>query len=279
MKLANVAGRATIVLSEKSGADVERASAGRFGPDLASVYRAWDDFTGWAASATWEEDVEFTPQDLAPPSPSPAQIFAIGLNYEEHARETGYDAPVDLPPIFTKFASSLTGPAGTIDLPEGNVDWEVEVVAVIGKTAHRIDSADAWDHVAGITVGQDLSERVRQFKGQAPQFGLAKSFPKFAPTGPWLVTTDELQDRDDLALGCSIDGTVVQDGRTSNLIVDIPHGIAALSEVVTLMPGDLVFTGTPDGVGLGMTPPRFLKSGETLHTWVEGVGTMTHVFR
>lgn len=279
MRLANVDGRGVIVLTDKSGADVHAASTGAFGPDLAGIYRDWRAFAAWAASADLAEDVTFTPEQLGPPSPAPLQVLAIGLNYEEHAKETGFDAPVELPPVFAKFASSLTGPTGTIDLPDGNVDWEVEVVVVIGAEAHQVTPEQAWDHVAGVTVGQDLSERVRQFRGQAPQFGLAKSFPKFSPTGPWLVTTDELADRDDLVLGCSIDGEVVQDGRTSKLLVDIPHGIAALSEIVTLMPGDLIFTGTPDGVGLGMDPPRFLRSGETLHTWVEGVGTMTHTMR
>lgn len=279
MRLANVDGRGVLVLTEKSGADVHTASEGAFGPDLPAIYRNWEAFTTWATSADPTEDVTFDVEQLGPPSPAPLQVLAIGLNYEEHARETGFNAPVELPPVFAKFSSSLTGPAGVIDLPDGNVDWEVEVVVIIGKTAHGISAHQAWDYVAGVTVGQDLSERLRQFKGQAPQFGLAKSFPGFSPTGPWLVTTDELADRDDLALGCSIDGEVMQDGRTSKLLVDIPHGVAALSEVVTLLPGDLIFTGTPDGVGLGMQPPRFLKSGEILHTWVDGVGTMTHTMR
>lgn len=279
MRLANVRGRGVILTGGSSGADVHKASDGAFGPDLPSIYRDWEAFRAWAASIELGADVTFEVEDLQAPSPAPPQVFAIGLNYEEHARETGFDAPTDLPPVFAKFASSLTGPTGEIDLPEGNVDWEVEVVAVIGRAAHRVSAEHAWDHVAGLTVGQDLSERVRQFQGQAPQFGLAKSFPKFSPTGPWLVSPDELENRDDLALGCSIDGEVMQDGRTSNLLVDIPHGIAALSEVVTLLPGDLIFTGTPDGVGLGLVPARFLRSGETLHSWVEGIGTMTHTFR
>lgn len=279
MRLANVCGRGVILTGENNGADVHKASDGVFGPDLPSIYREWERFRAWADSVELDADVTFGVEDLQAPSPAPPQVLAIGLNYAEHARETGFDAPTDLPPVFAKFASSLTGPTGVIDLPEGNVDWEVEVVAVIGRAAHKVPAENAWDYVAGVTVGQDLSERVRQFQGQAPQFGLAKSFPKFSPTGPWLVSPDELQNRDDLALGCSIDGVVMQDGRTSNLLVDIPHGIAALSEVITLLPGDLIFTGTPDGVGLGLIPPRFLRSGETLHTWVEGIGTMTHTFR
>lgn len=281
MRLANHAGRAVLVLGDDKGADVHAASGGAFGPDLASVYERWDDFLSWVEGAgSVVPDVALDDDLLQAPSPRPRQVFAIGLNYEEHAHETGYQAPTTLPPVFTKFPSSITGPYGEVALPPGgHTDWEVEVVAVIGRTAYRVSPEQAWDHVAGLTIGQDLSERVSQMAGPAPQFGLAKSFPGFSPMGPWLVTTDELPERDDLALGCDIDGDVVQDGRTSKLIFSIPRSIAALSEVVTLYPGDVVFTGTPDGVGLGRTPQRFLQPGETLHTWVEGIGEMRHTFR
>lgn len=281
MRLANHAGRAVIVLADDKGADVHAASAGEFGPDVSSIYRRWGDFLAWVGSAgSLVPDVVLAPERLDAPSPRPRQVFAIGLNYEEHAHETGYQAPTTLPPVFTKFPSSITGPFGEVALPPGgHTDWEVEVVAVIGRTAYQVGVEQAWDHVAGLTIGQDLSERMSQMAGPAPQFGLAKSFPGFSPMGPWLVTTDELADRDDLALGCDIDGDVVQDGRTGKLIYSIPRSIAALSEVVTLLPGDVVFTGTPDGVGLGRTPQRFLQSGETLHTWVEGLGEMRHTFR
>lgn len=280
MRIANHAGRAVLVLSDAEGADIATASGGRFGPTLHSIYDDWDAFTSWAATATPTPDIELDRALLESPSPTPSQVVAIGLNYADHAAETGFEPPKDLPPVFTKFASSITGPYGEIDLPDGgHTDWEVEVVAVIGKTAHKVSPAEAWDHVAGLTIGQDLSERILQFVGQAPQFGFAKSYPGFAPIGPWLVTPDEVPDRDDLALGCSIDGETVQDGRTSKLIFSIPRTIAKLSEVLTLRPGDVIFTGTPDGVGLGRTPQRFLQPGETLRTWVEGIGEMEHTFR
>lgn len=291
MRIANHASRAVLVLgadladpTDGKGADVATASGGRFGPDLQGIYDRWDEFVDWAATADVVADVTLDRALLGAPSPRPSQVIAIGLNYADHAAETGFEAPQDLPPVFTKFASSIAGPFGEVALPSGgNTDWEVEVVAVIGRSAHRVSEADAWSYVAGLTVGQDLSERVLQFVGQAPQFGFAKSYPGFAPMGPWLVTLDELAagglDRDDLSLGCSIDGDVVQDGRTSKLIFSIPRTIAKLSEVLTLRPGDVIFTGTPDGVGLGMAPPRFLKSGETLRTWVEGLGEMEHTFR
>ena len=280
MRIANHAGRAVLVVSDGKAADIATASAGRFGPDPQSIYDNWDAFTAWAATATPAPDVEIDRPRLGSPSPTPSQVVAIGLNYADHAAETGFEPPKDLPPVFTKFASSITGPYGEIGLPDGgHTDWEVEVVAVIGRPAHRVSADRAWDHVAGLTVGQDLSERILQFTGEAPQFGFAKSYPGFAPIGPWLVTLDELPDRDDLALGCSIDGETVQDGRTSKLIFSIPRTIAKLSEVLTLHPGDVIFTGTPDGVGLGRTPQRFLRSGETLRTWVEGIGEMEHTFR
>jgi len=289
MRLANLEGRAVLVLETGApdgtgarGVDLHAASDGAFGPDPAAVYERWGALREWyaAAAGTLVADLDLDPDRLGPPSPRPPQAMGLGFNYAEHARETGFEAPTELPPVFPKFASSLTGPRGVVDLPEGGTtDWEVEVVAVIGRTAHRITAEQAWDHVAGLCVGQDLSERTRQFSGPAPQFGLAKSYPGFSPTGPWLVTPDELADPDDLALGCAIDGEVVQDGRTSRLLFSIPRAVAALSEVLTLLPGDVVFTGTPDGVGVGREPQRFLRSGETLRTWVEGIGEMVHTLR
>lgn len=287
MRLANHDGRAVLLAagSTDKGADVAVASGGRFGPDLPAIYADWDAFVAWATpvSSTLAPDVVLDRPVLRSPSPAPSQVVAIGLNYADHAAETGFEPPKDLPPVFTKFQSSITGPYGEVALPGGgHTDWEVEVVAVIGREAHDVSVEDAWSYVAGLSVGQDLSERILQFVGQAPQFGFAKSYPGFAPIGPWLVTLDEIDttaNRDDLALGCAIDGEVMQDGRTSNLLFSIPRTIAKLSEVITLRPGDVIFTGTPDGVGLGRTPQRFLQSGESLRTWVEGIGEMEHTFR
>jgi len=280
VRIANHDGRAVLLLTDEKAADIANASAGRFGPDPQTVFDAWDEFVAWAASSGVEADVAIDRTRLGSPSPHPSQVVAIGLNYADHAAETGYPVPTTLPPVFTKFPSAITGPYGEISLPPGgHTDWEVEVVAVIGREAHRISVDEAWSHVAGLAVGQDLSERVSQMAGPAPQFGLAKSFPGFAPIGPWLVTPDEFDDPDDLGLGCAVDGETVQNGRTSNLIFSIPRLVAHLSAVITLRPGDVVFTGTPHGVGLGMDPPRFLRSGQTLRTWVEGIGELGHTFR
>ena len=145
---------------------------------------------------------------------------------------------------------------------------------VIGKEAHRVAAADAWEHIAGFTIGQDYSERTRQLVPPAPQFSLGKSFPGFAPVGPAVVTLDELADASDLELGCEIDGEQIQKGRTSDMIFTVPVLIERLSAVLPLQPGDLIFTGTPSGVGGGMKPPRFLKEGEEVRTWIEGLGEL-----
>ncbi|PRY59282.1 2-keto-4-pentenoate hydratase/2-oxohepta-3-ene-1,7-dioic acid hydratase in catechol pathway [Knoellia remsis] len=287
MRLANLDGRAVLISPDGSdptaAVDVHKVSDGRFGPELESVYAAWPAFAAWVASAAQSiADAESEPVDparLGAPSPSPRQIVAIGLNYQAHADESGFDAPSGLPPVFPKFVSSLTGPVTTVTLPEGgNTDWEVELVAVIGRETSNVTEDEAWDHVAGLTLGQDLSERVIQLAGPAPQFGLGKSYPGFAPTGPWLVTTDELADRDNVSLTATLDGEVVQEGSTSNLIVPVARLVAELSKVITLYPGDLLFTGTPEGVGLGRKPQRFIQPGQVLVSRAEGIGELRQEF-
>ncbi|MGK3204289.1 fumarylacetoacetate hydrolase family protein [Amycolatopsis sp. MEPSY49] len=279
MKLANVDGRAVLLTTDHTGLDVEQVSDGKFGPDLPSIYENWDGFRSWADQAPAEPGISFTRSQLGPPSPAPGQIVAIGLNYHAHAAESGFAAPDHLPPTFTKFVSALTGPDSEVVLPAGGqVDWEVELVAVIGRTAHRVAEDEAWDHIAGLTIGQDISERVSQLAGPAPQFSLGKSFPGFAPVGPWLVTAEAVPDRDDLGLGCAVDGETVQDGRTRDLIFPVARLVAELSRTITLRPGDLVFTGTPAGVGQGRNPQRFLRPGEELTSWIEGIGEMRQTF-
>lgn len=286
MRIANLGGRAALVLGDdgvEQAVDVATASNGRFGPDPSALYRAWDEVTAWTADLDTPElaatAVAVDRARLGAPSPAPAQVFAIGLNYDAHAAESGFEAPIHLPPVFTKYVSSFSGPDTEVVLPPGgNVDWEVELVAVIGREADRIEEADAWSHVAGLTVGQDISERVSQLRGPAPQFGLGKSFPGFAPQGPWLVTPDEFNDPDDLELGCTIDGEDMQKGRTRDLIFPVAELVAALSRTVVLYPGDVIFTGTPAGVGLGREPQRFLRAGENLDSWIDGIGELHQTF-
>jgi 2,4-didehydro-3-deoxy-L-rhamnonate hydrolase len=177
--------------------------------------------------------------------------------------------------VFTKFPSCITGGHGEIQLPPGgHTDWEVELVAVIGRRAFRISAADAWDHVAGLTVGQDISERVLQAAGPSPQFSLAKSLPGFGPTGPWLVTPDELADPDDLEISCYLNGELVQHSRTRHLIFGVPALIAYLSARLRLLPGDVLFTGTPAGVGFSRDPAVYLKPGDELVSRIEGLGEL-----
>lgn len=279
MKLANISQRAALVVGDDQVIDLAEASQGRFGPDIHDAYERSDEVRDFAAGVdpAGHPVRRVTAADYGNPVPHPRQVFAIGLNYADHASETEFEKPTQ-PPVFTKWPTSLTGPTGDIVLPAGQVDWEVELVAVIGRTARQVPAAQAWDYVAGLTVGQDISERVRQTAGPAPQFGLAKSHPAFGPLGPVVVTPDEVPDRDDLELGCLINGEQMQEGRTRDLIFPVPELIADLSSVVTLLPGDVIFTGTPAGVGLGRRPQRFLAAGDELVSYVEGIGTMRHRF-
>ncbi|MFC9502763.1 fumarylacetoacetate hydrolase family protein [Streptomyces sp. NPDC057002] len=279
MRTANLSGRLVIVTDDDTAVDVEEASDGRFGPDPQSVYEHWTAFRVWAANADLSTGRPFAGTDLGSPAPAPRQVLAVGLNYRAHADESGFGVPDTLPPTFTKYVSSITGPVTDVRLPkDGHTDWEVELVAVIGEPAHQVSEDDAWLHVAGLTVGQDISERITQLSGPAPQFGLGKSFPGFTPMGPYLVTPDALADNDDLELGCSINGEEVQKGRTRDLIFSVPALIARLSAVLPLLPGDVIFTGTPAGVGMGRTPQRWLADGDVLVSYVEGIGELRQTF-
>ncbi len=270
MKLANHRGRAVLVLGEEI-ADVEQASDGHFAADPMAVYEDWPAFCEFAATVT-TGTAPFVEAELGCPVPMPRQVFAIGLNYRSHAEESGMVVP-EVPATFTKFPASLAGPFGDIEIVGESIDWEVELVAVIGKGADRVPEAEGWDHIAGLTVGQDISDRHLQFAAGG-QFSLGKSRRGYGPMGPWLVTLDEVPNRDDLALGCSVDGDVMQDARTSDLIFNVPQLVAELSSVLPLWPGDVIFTGTPAGVGLAQQPARFLQRGQVLETWIEGIGTI-----
>jgi 2,4-didehydro-3-deoxy-L-rhamnonate hydrolase len=270
MKLANLDRRLVLVLPD-GVVDVATASDGRFGPDPMTAYGDWAAFADWAATAT-DSTGPLDEAALGCPVPRPRQVFAIGLNYRSHAEESGMAVP-EVPATFTKFPASLGGPFDDIEVHGTSVDWEVELVVVIGPEADRVAEADAWGHVAGLTVGQDISDRQLQFAA-GMQFSLGKSRRGYGPMGPWLVTPDEVPDPDDLALGCSVDGETVQDARTSDLIFGVPQLIAELSAVLPLLPGDVIFTGTPAGVGMARKPPRALEAGQVLETWIEGIGTI-----
>lgn len=277
MKIANLAGRAVLV-TDAGAVDVADASGGSFGPDPQSLFDDWADFTAWATTAPeGPAAVAVDPNALGAPVPHPRQVFAIGLNYAEHAAEAGYP-PDEMPVTFTKFPTSIVGPDAVVVLPDGNVDWEVELVVVIGREAFQVEREHAWDHVAGLTIGQDLSERLLQLQGTLPQFSLGKSHPGFGPTGPWLVTPDEFVDPDDLAIACSLSDEQMQSSRTSMMLYDVAELLVRLSAVCPLLPGDIIFSGTPSGIGNRRTPKRFIGPDDVLVSEIEGIGTLTTRF-
>jgi 2-keto-4-pentenoate hydratase/2-oxohepta-3-ene-1,7-dioic acid hydratase in catechol pathway len=280
MRILNLSGRLAIDVDGDYAIDVATASDGRFGPDPQSVYRRWDEFVSWASGELPSSaQVRIDDDALGAPAPRPGQVFAVGLNYREHAAEAGLDLP-EIPVVFTKFPSSVTGPRGVIGLPKGSVDFEVELVAVVGREASGVAAADAWGHIAGLTVGQDLSERELQLAGPAPQqFNMGKSFRGFAPIGPALVTPDEFAEPDDIEISCALGGVEVQKTRTRDMIFSIPKIVEFLSSVATLWPGDLIFTGTPSGTGWSREPKLLIGPADELVTSAEGIGQMRHTFR
>jgi 2,4-didehydro-3-deoxy-L-rhamnonate hydrolase len=276
MRIGSLNGRLVIV-DGGHALDVEEASAGAYSSDPQAVYDRWDGFVEWARDVSFEGASEFSDDQLDAPVPRPRQIFAIGLNYVEHAAESQSDLPTD-PVVFTKFQSSIASATADVELPSENTDYEVELVVVIGKPAYKVSVVDAWGHVAGLTVGQDISERDVQRRGPVPQFSLGKSYPNFAPIGPVVVTVDEFADPDALQLTTTVEtgeeSVTKQDGNTRDLIFPVSDIISRLSEVLPLFPGDIIFTGTPSGVGMGKNPPEYLRKGELLVSTIEGIGTL-----
>lgn len=276
MKLGSVDGRSVLVSGDLA-LDVASASNDSLPSDPMALMERWDDLVAWAPGADWSSAYAVSAERLGAPVPMPRQVFAIGLNYAPHAAEAGFKPPAQ-PMVFTKFPSCITGPVTSVSLPPGNVDWEIEVVAVVGRGGFQIPRESAWDALAGLTIGQDLSERLAQLAGASPQFSLAKSHPGFGPIGPVLVTTDEFEDRDDIGFESRIGDEVIQHGRTSSLIFGIDVLVEHVSATCPLLPGDLIFTGTPGGVGNRRTPQRFLQDGEVLVSRMDGVGEIRQTF-
>lgn len=199
-------------------------------------------------------------------------FYCIGLNYATHAAETGAAIPAE-PIMFTKASSALSGPNDAVTIPPGSEksDWEVELGVVIGAPCWQVSEADALDHVAGYCIVNDLSEREWQME-RGGQWIKGKSAPGFGPCGPWLVTTDELPDPQTLGLSLDLNGTQVQGSDTSDMIFGVAEIVSYLSRFMQLLPGDLISTGTPSGVGLGMKPPRYLRAGDTMTLRIDGLG-------
>tara|TARA_R110000772_G_scaffold231592_6_gene342702 strand:+ start:15737 stop:16585 length:849 start_codon:yes stop_codon:yes gene_type:complete len=209
---------------------------------------------------------------LGAPVAGVGKIVAIGLNYADHAAEAGMALPEE-PIIFTKAITSLSGPTDPVVLPKGSEkgDWEAELAVVIGKRAQYVEEADALSHIAGYAVLNDVSERAFQLETTG-QWVKGKSFDTFAPFGPWLVTPDEVPDPQNLRIWCEVSGQMMQDGNTKTMVFNVFNLVSVVSRYMTLMPGDIIATGTPPGVGLGMKPPRFLKAGDVMRVGIEGLG-------
>jgi 2-keto-4-pentenoate hydratase/2-oxohepta-3-ene-1,7-dioic acid hydratase in catechol pathway len=212
---------------------------------------------------------------LLPPVPDPPKIVCLGLNYRDHAAESGAPIPKD-PVLFSKYATALTGHDSPIVLPpvSKEVDYEAELVIVVGKRGRNISEQAAMEHVAGYTIGHDVSARDWQLKKDQKQWMVGKTFDTFAPTGPTLVTADEVRDPHNLAIRLRLNGQTMQDSNTKQMIFSVGAVLAYLSQVFTLEPGDLIFTGTPPGVGFARKPPVFLKGGDVAEVEIEGLGVL-----
>ena len=200
------------------------------------------------------------------------KFICIGLNYSDHAAETGNPIPKE-PVVFMKATSAITGPNDPVRIPRTSVktDWEVELGVVIGAPAKYVDEADALSHVAGYCVAHDVSERSFQIEREG-QWTKGKSCDSFGPIGPWLVTRDEIADPQDLHLWCDVNGKRMQDGTTKTMVYGVAHLVSYLSQFMTLQPGDIISTGTPPGVGMGMKPPQYLKAGDVVTLGIDGLG-------
>lgn len=207
------------------------------------------------------------------------KFIAIGLNYADHAAESGMAVPSE-PVVFNKWTSCIVGPNDDVVLPPGSVksDWEVELGVVIGKTARQVSEAEALDHVAGYCVINDVSEREWQLE-RGNTWDKGKGFDTFGPIGPWLVTRDEVADVQDLAMWLEVDGKRYQNGSTKTMIFSVAELVAYCSRLMTLLPGDVITTGTPPGVGMGQKPPVFLKGGEVIRLGIEGLGEQRQTVR
>lgn len=214
---------------------------------------------------------------LGPPVKKPSKLICIGLNYAKHAKEGGMAIPAE-PILFFKATTAICGPNDDLIIPRGSVktDWEVELAVVIGRRASYVEEADAMDYVAGYVLHNDYSERAFQLE-RGGQWVKGKSCDTFAPLGPWLATKEEIRDPHNLRLWLKVNGETMQDSNTSDLIFGIPLLVSYVSQFMTLLPGDIISTGTPSGVGLGLNPPRYLKAGDVVELGIDGLGMSRQV--
>ena len=272
-----VNGRAILVAdSLDKYIDIERFSGGKLPSEPMACIERWSDVCSLASSLASAKATDFVPLDfdkLDCPVPRPRQIFAVGVNYKAHAAEMNHGLPKE-PLVFTKFQSSLNRPYGQIKLVGEKCDFEAELVAIVGKGGRNISPADAWSHLAGLCVGQDFSDRELQYANTPPQFSLGKSREGFAAIGPYITDTATLSSRGNLEMTCRVSGEIMQHTQTDDMIFEIPDIIAYLSGICELFAGDVIYTGTPSGVGAGRTPQRFLRHGDIIETTIENLGTL-----
>jgi 2,4-diketo-3-deoxy-L-fuconate hydrolase len=233
----------------------------------------WDDLRTAVRSFDLKAGRAVTVHDVDCPVPAPRQMFAVGLNYRKHAEEMSSQIPAQ-PLVFAKFQSSLNSPTGDIRIVGETCDYESEVIIVISRGGRNINRADAWNHIAGLCVGQDVSDRGLQYAGNPPQFSMGKSRQGFSPIGPWVTDMSNNDRRNSLRVQCSINGELRQNTEINDMIFPIDQIVAHLSGICELYPGDVVYTGSPSGVGHGMKPPKYLKPGDVIETTLEGVGSM-----
>jgi 2,4-diketo-3-deoxy-L-fuconate hydrolase len=273
-RFANVAGCAALVDTKGNHYDLEQLSKGSVSSDpmlaltdaeaLAELSATLDDHepTGLLAEA-----------DLRAPSPRPRNSYGVGLNYETHVAEASMDAQ-EVPIVFAKFPSCIVGPNSDLLMRSDVCDYECELVIIIGTGGKDIPVEQAWDHVLGLSGGQDFTDRGAQKMNDPPQFNLGKSMDTFGPIGPIVVSPDSFANRDDVGIETRVNGELRQQDRTSNFIFDVPTMVSFLSRFTTLAPGDVVFTGTPSGIG--HKQGKYLRDGDVVTTTFEGIGTLTN---
>ena len=271
-RLANIDGRAALVRDDH-WYDLATVSSGEFSPDPMEALAHIDRLIELdAALDRHQPGGQLSHATLHPPVPRPRNVYAIGLNYQAHADEGAMAVPTN-PLVFTKFPSCLTGANADVEMRSDLVDYEGELVVVIGRGGKDIAAADAWDHVCGLMVGQDISDRAVQFAAQPPHFDLGKSFDTFGPIGPVMVSPDSV-DHERLRLVTEVNGEVRQNGTTDQMIFDVATLVSYISRVTTFSTGDLIFTGTPDGIGAAQG--KFLADGDVVTTRIDGNGTLTN---
>ncbi len=275
-RFGSVDGRSALVDELSGWFDLERVTDGAGSPDpmiairdAALLHDVSSRLGGFTADGRISDDEHL----LGPPVPRPSKVVAIGLNYGDHAAESNMTLPVT-PLAFAKFPSCISAPFDDVELRSEHADYEVELVVVIGTPCRDVAEADAWSHVLGLMIGQDISDRALQFAADPPHFDLGKSRDSYGPTGPVVVSTDSFDTLDDIALRCSVNGELRQSSSTRHLIFGVPQLIAYLSSIMTLDIGDLIFTGTPAGVGASRG--QFLRPGDVIVSEIDGIGSFTN---